>query len=201
MKNLALILVCAALLTSCRAPPVPDEAYYRMPAVAVDAAAASEPDTDWLPIAIDPLRANGVYNDQSILYALEPEGSIKAYHYQLWDEAPGVLLQRRLIESLRARRAAKLITDRLPMTLKALRIGGTIERFERVKTDSGWMVRVRLEIRVERDNVSAPLLLNQYGADVPAENDTIQASVRAFAKAIDQSYSAFWSEFSAIERR
>ncbi len=201
MKRLWVVLLLVATLPSCRAPPVPDEAYFRMPAVDIAGAASAEADAALLPIVVDPLRANGVYNDQAILYAMEPEGSIKAYHYQMWDESPGVMLQRRLIESLRVRRAATLITDRLPMAVAALRIGGTIERFERVKTASGWTVRVRIEIRVERDNTAAPLLLNQYGADVPAENDSIQASVRAFAQAIDQSYAAFWSEFSALERR
>lgn len=200
MKRSALSLFSVIALAACSAPEVPDESYFRLPAVAIGAGAVrGEPGS--LPIVVDPLRAHGVYNDQSILYALDDEGSIKAYHYQLWDEAPGVLLQRRLIESLRARRAAEMITDRLPATLAALRIGGTIERFERVKTAAGWIARVRLEIRVEEDNLSAPLLLGQYGADVPAENATIQASVRAFGQAVDQSYAAFWSEFSVLERR
>ena len=78
MKRLWAIVLIAAALSSCRAPPVPDEAYFRMPAVDIDATSSAEPDSDLLPIVVDPLRAHGVYNDQAILYALEPEGSIKS---------------------------------------------------------------------------------------------------------------------------
>jgi ABC-type uncharacterized transport system auxiliary subunit len=139
-----------------------------------------------------------VYNDQAILYANSPEGSIKSYHYQLWDEAPSTLLQRRLIAELRARGAAALVTNRLPAALPALRIGGQIEQFERVRSGEDWVVRVRVEMHVERDVQSAPLLLKTYAAEVAADTDTIQSSVRAFARAIDQCHAAFWSDFQAL---
>lgn len=196
-KRLVLLTVIVAALAACTAPAVPDVAYFRMPAYAL-----AEPVTGaakWpLPILVEPLRANGLYNDQSILYALKPEGSIKAYHYQLWNEAPGVLLQRRLIDMLRAHRASKLATDRLPAALDAIRISGSVERFERIQTPSGWMARVRIELRVERDAQSLPLLLSEYGADVPADSDTIESSVRAFARAIDVSMEAFWAELATV---
>ena len=198
MKWLILKIAIVAALAACAATAVPDVAYFRMPTYAL-AEPASGVETKWtLPILVEPLRANGVYNDQSILYALKPEGSIKAYHYQLWDDAPGVMLQRRLIDMLRARHASKLATDRLPAVIDAIRISGTIERFERIQTPSGWMARVRMELRVERDAQAAPLLLSEYGADVPADSDTIESSVRAFARAIDVSLDAFWSELATV---
>jgi cholesterol transport system auxiliary component len=200
MKLLLLALVSVIACTGCSAPAVPDVSYFRMPAYVLSVAAPDEP-VQALPIVVDPLRASGVYNDQSILYALKPDGSIKAYHYQLWDEAPSVLVQRRLIDTLRARRAASMVTDRLPAVLDSIRIGGTIERFERTRTATGWMARVRIELRVERDSQSAPLLLNQYGADVTANSDTVDASVRAFARAVDECLDAFWAEFSALPLR
>jgi cholesterol transport system auxiliary component len=147
---------------------------------------------------VDSLIADGVYNDQAILYVGRPEGSIKAYHYQLWEEPPGQLLQRRLIDTLRARNASRLVTDRLPPSIDSLRISGRIERFERVRVDGGWMARVRLELRVEHGAQRAPLLLSEYGADVPTETETIQSTVRAFADAIDQSYAAFWAELQQV---
>jgi len=200
MKLPLLAIVSLIACAGCSAPAVPDVSYFRMPAYVLSGPAPDAP-LQALPIVVDPLRASGVYNDQSILYALKPEGSIKAYHYQLWDEAPSVLVQRRLIDTLRARRAASMVTDRLPAALDALRIGGTIERFERTRTATGWIARVRIELRVERDAQSAPLLLNQYAADVTADSDTIEASVRAFARAIDLCLDAFWAEFSALPRR
>ena len=189
------VALLVALIAGCSAPAVPDQSYFRLPAVNVEAAV---PPRRSLPIVVEPYRANGVYNDQAILYATSPEGSIKAYHYQLWDEAPSTLLQRRLIAELRARGAAELVTNRLPAALPALRIGGQVEQFERVRGARGWFVRVRLELHVERDVQSAPLLLKTYAAEVAAESDTIQSSVRAFARAIDQCHAAFWSDFQAL---
>jgi cholesterol transport system auxiliary component len=180
------------LLAGCASAPVPDVAYYRMPQV--DRGAVSDKKHFEIPVVVDSLIADGVYNDQAILYVARAEGSIKAYHYQLWDEPPGQLLQRRLIDTLRARNAARLVTDRLPPSIDSLRISGRIERFERVRSDSGWLARVRLELRAEHGAQREPLLLSEYGADVPAETETIQSTVRAFAEAIDQSFAAFWAE-------
>lgn len=190
-------LLVAATLTACSAPAVPDQAYFRMPPAAD---AVERMPAQPLPIVVEPLRAQGVYNDQSILYAEQPEGAIRAYHYQLWDEAPGTLLQRRLIAALRARHAADLVTDRLAAALPALRVGGSIEQFERVHGDSGWSARVRIELRVERDRQSPPLLLQTYSAEVAAANDSVQASVRAFADAVDACHAKFAADLAALPR-
>ncbi|HQW82421.1 MAG: membrane integrity-associated transporter subunit PqiC [Rhodanobacteraceae bacterium] len=192
MRTLFVIALVVAL-SACSAPAVPDQSYFRMPPVAITALAEPSPRSP-LPIVVEPFRANGVYNDQSILYALSPDGSIKVYHYQMWDEAPSILLQRRLIADLRARDAADLVSNRLPAAVPALRVSGNIEQFERVQTDSGWVARVRIELRVERNAQSVPLLLHTYAAEVAAENDSIQSSVRAFARAVDQCHAEFWSD-------
>lgn len=186
------------LLLGCAGAPVPDVAYYRM-----SDAAAGQPSDDKhfsIPIVVDSLVADGVYNDQAMLYVLRAEGSIKAYHYQLWDEPPGQLLQRRLIDTLRARNASRLITDRLPPSLDSVRVSGRIERFERVKQGDVWLARVRLELRAEHGAQREPLLLSEYGADVPASTDSMQSTVRAFASAIDQSFAAFWAELQQTPR-
>lgn len=192
-----LTIALAAALAACSVAPVPDIAYYRMPGV--DDGETRAEKFFAMPIVVDSMIADGVYNDQAILYVTKPEGSIQAYHYQLWDEPPGQLLQRRLVDTLRARQASRLITDRLPPSIDSLRIAGRIERFERVKLGEQWLARVRIELRVERGSQFEPLLLSEYGADVPADSDSIQSTVRAFAAAIDQSYAAFWAELQRVQ--
>ncbi len=192
-----LAVALAVLLVACAGAPVPDVGYYRLKPV------EREPVDDKkhfsIPIVVDSLIADGVYNDQAILYAQRSEGSIKAYHYQLWDEPPGQLLQRRLIDTLRARSAARLVTDRLPPSIDSLRISGRILRFERVKQGDAWLAGVRLELRVEHGAQHAPLLLSEYADEVPAETESIQATVRAFATAIDQCFSAFWTDLQQVQ--
>ena len=192
----ALAPMFALLLAACAGAPVPDVGYYRLKPV--DRGAVGDTKYFSIPIVVDALIADGVYNDQAILYAQRSEGSIKAYHYQLWDEPPGQLLRRRLIDTLRARNAARLVTDRLPPSIDSLRIFGRVERFERVKKGDAWLAGVRLELRVEHGAQHAPLLLSEYAAEVPAETESIQSTVRAFATAIDQCFAAFWTELQQL---
>lgn len=192
------LLIVMFLLASCASAPVPDLAYYRMP----DLAHQVDPDHPVFdrPIVVESLLADGLYNDQAMLYVMRDQGSIKAYHYQFWDEPPGKLLQRRLIATLRAHRASALVADRLPPSLDSLRVSGRIVRFERVRQGEQWLARVRLELRVDLGSKVAPLLLSEYAADVAAETDTIQSTVRAFAVALDQSLDAFWVDLQRVPR-
>jgi len=181
-------------------PEVPEVRYYRLPPAGELPNAETEAFQQAL--VIEPLSADGVYNEQAILYALKPDGSLKPYHYQLWSDPPGRLLQRRLIENLRSARMAPLVTDRLPAAQASLRITGLIERFERVRisgkgADERWQVYVALQFRMDR-NDDRPLMQRSYRAEVPAESASIQATVRAFAKAIDQCFAQLRGDLVAL---
>jgi len=195
----AAIIGLILLLAACASAPVPDMAFYRMPSVPDTARDPTQETRFPIPMAVAAFRADGVYNDQAILYALNPEGSIKAYHYQLWDEPPSLIFQRRLIDRLREEHTAPLIADRLPPGLDTLRVFGRVQRFERVRIGKDWVARVRFELRLERRIQDPPLLLQEYGADVIAENDSIQATIRAFAQALDQGFAAFDSDLAQLE--
>lgn len=197
MRALLPALFCL-LLAACASAPVPDMKFYRMPEVPEPVEDPTREPRFPLPMTVAAFRADGVYNDQAILYALNPEGSIKAYHYQLWDEPPSLLFQRRLIDQLRAGHVSNLVADRLPPGLDVLRVTGRVQRFERVRIDGDWVARVRFELRVERRIQDPPLLLGEYGADVAAESESIQATVRAFAQAMDQGFAAFSDDLAQI---
>jgi len=181
-------------------PEVPEVRYYRLPPAAEETSAATEPAAFQQALVVEPITADGVYNEQAILYSLEPDGNLQPYHYQLWSDPPGRMLQRRLIENLRDARMAPLVTDRLPMSQPSLRITGLIERFERVRVNAGeerWQIYVALQFRI--DNKSAePVLSKSYRAEVPAESASIQATVRAFARAIDQCFAQFRADLAAL---
>ena len=198
LRCCALVCGVVAALAGCASAPVPDLTYYRMPARVETAPITATAPRFALPIIVDALVADGVYNDLSMLYANQPEGSIRAYHYQLWENSPGLLLQRRLIQFLRARNAAALVTDRLPPSLDSRRIFGRVDSFERVHAATGWSARVRLELRVEQGARMPPLLVNDYAATVAADGDGMRASVRAFAAAIDQVFDAFWVDLGEL---
>jgi cholesterol transport system auxiliary component len=188
----------AALLAACGSAPVPDQAYYRLPPAA-DVTRLPQPAfAD--PILVDTFTADGLHQEQAILYATTEGGSVKAYHYQLWNDPPASLLQRRLIARLRqAGITSGVVADRVPSQLSAVRVSGLIDRFERQKTATGWVAAVQLEMRVDVGTNELPVLLKSYESLQPADNESIQATIRAFAAAIDDVFARFVEDFAKSE--
>ena len=200
MRAHALGIVAAGLalvLTACGSTPVPDIAYYKLPPS--DGVAARDKQVLGLPVTVDSFSADGLHGEQAILYALRPEGSVRAYHYQLWNDPPVRMLQRRLIARLRDENFAPLVADRLPASVASYRVSGVIERFERVQVEDGtWHAQVRLELRVDAGENDLPALLKSYEADVPADSESIQATVRAFGTAVDDILGRFSADFATL---
>lgn len=196
LRTLAAMLVLASL-AGCESAPVPDVSHYRMPTQEL-----VHPEGEPVfasPFVVDVFSADGVHSEQSVLYQLTPNGPIKAYHYQNWNDPPVRLLQRRLIRRLRNENISALVTDRLPVSVESMRVSGLIERFERVKReDESWVAAVRLEMRVDRGDQALPLLLESYEVEEPAESDTMQATVRAFARAVDEVNTRFVADLRAL---
>jgi cholesterol transport system auxiliary component len=191
-------LALAALLAGCGSAPVPDQAYYRLPPAA-DVAPLAEPAfAD--PVLVDTFLADGLHDEQAILYATSGGGSVKAYHYQLWNDPPPRMLQRRLIARLRAAGVTSgVVADRVPSQVSVVRVSGLVDRFERQKTDTGWVAAVQVEMRVDVGSNELPVLLKTYQSLQPAENESIQATVRAFAAAVDDVFARFVEDFVRIE--
>ncbi|HSE11915.1 MAG TPA: ABC-type transport auxiliary lipoprotein family protein [Rudaea sp.] len=197
MKFAATLAVSAIALAGCSPPPVPDVTYFRLPAPAALPRAAKP--LSLLPIEVEGFDAEGVYSEQSLIYTLPGDGSaLRTYHYQLWSDPPTHALQTRLVAMLRESGVSGLVTDRLPASTQALRIHGTIRRYERSGNGSTFTVFVALEMRVEQDS-GEPLIEQDYHAEVPAADATIGATVNAFGAAVDQIFAAFYRDLVALE--
>lgn len=188
----------AAMLAACSPPTVPDVTYFRLPPPAASTARLAKP-LSVLPIEVATFRAEGVYAEQSVIYATTPDaGALRAYHYQLWSDPPARGLQERLTNRLREAGVAPLVTDRLPASVQALRVQGRIVHYERVQQAQGVVVQVEFEMRVEQDS-GEPLLEQSYRADAPAANNTMAATVQAFGAAVDQTFERFQADLIALE--
>jgi len=191
------LLVAPLLLSACSPPSVPDVTYFRMP-VAASKPRAEKP-LSVLPIEVETFRAEGLYAEQAVLYATTPDaGAIRAYHYQLWSDPPSRALQERLTNRLRDSGLAPLVSDRLPASVPALRVQGRILRFERVKLDVGAKASVAFEIRVEQGS-GEPLLEQSYSSEQPAADESMSATVNAFAAAVDATFAKFENDFIALQ--
>ena len=194
MTPLLRTFACAALLAlaGCAgAPGIPETTYFRLPPRAKTTPQPAPPLP--YPIVVDTLLADGLHSDQAIIYSLDPEGArLRAYHYQLWVDPPVRMLQRRMIGTLRDANIAPIVADRLPTQTQALRVEGRIERFERIKLDSGaYKVAVALSLRADLRDGKPPLLLKEYSRELPTRGDTVRDSVDAIAIALDEIYAEF----------
>ena len=191
-----LSFVAIAVLAGCAAAPVPEVAYYKMPDPRIE---AREAPAFAMPVVVDTLLADGLHGEQSILYASKPGGSVRAYHYQRWNDPPVRLLQRRLIRMLRDGNVSPVVADRLSTSVAAVRVSGVVDRFERVRREDGWYAEVRVELRADVGTDALPAVLRSYEAAVPADSESIQSTVRAFAAATDQVLGAFVEDLAKVE--
>jgi ABC-type uncharacterized transport system auxiliary subunit len=194
-------LLAAVLgLAACHAAKVPDFSYFRLP--------PPEPRTTAqpaqrlaVPIVVDAFAADGLYSDQSLIYALDSGArELRQYHYQLWVDPPTRMLQRRLIVRLREAGLAPLVLDDLPVSRPALRVNGVILRLDRVPRDSGgWQAVVALKLRATAPD-GTPLLDRLYHADVVADGGVLRATVDAFGAAVDRIFGEFEGDLEGVGR-
>lgn len=198
MRSLRTVLLVLglALLAACSVPPVPDVTFFRLPAAAV-LPRADKP-LSALPIEVETFRGDGIYAEQALIYATTSRAeALRAFHYQLWSDPPSRALQARLTGMLRESGITSLVTDRLPASTPALRVHGRILRFERVPRESGFVVVVALEMRVDQDQ-GEPLIERTYSAEIPAADASMTATVDAFGKAIDKNFASFYADLAAL---
>lgn len=192
-----LFVLALMLLSACAsAPGIPETTWHRLPAASA-AHPFSRPSN--VPIVVQRFEADGLHADQALLYALDSDGQrLRAYHYNLWVDPPGYLLQRRLVARLRAANAAERVTDQLPARQPALWISGRIEQFERVpRANGGYEAQVTLRLRVNARDGRQPLVESDYSATVAAGDDTLVASVLALGRATDEALDALLRDMDA----
>jgi ABC-type uncharacterized transport system auxiliary subunit len=100
---------------------------------------------------------------------------------------------------LRQGNVSPVVADRLPTSVAAVRISGLIDRFERVQRADGWYAEVRVELRADVADEALPSILRAYEASVRADGETIDATVRAFARACDEVLGAFVADVALLQ--
>lgn len=185
-----LVLAGALLLAACGAPTVPDFTWFRLPAPQAPERAPAPTFTE--PVVVDAFGADGLYADQALIYAVDPGAQqLRQYHYQLWTDPPTRMLQRRLIAEMREARLSDEVTDELPASAKAVRLRGTVLRFDRVPTASGgWQAVVALKLRADGTD-GHPLIDEYYRIEQAATGSDLKATVEAYGVALDTLFTRF----------
>lgn len=181
-------ILCIALgvfaLSACgSSPPIPDDNYYRL---------TERPPFDRGPqvlaerLAVAPVRSAGVRRGRAMLYSEDPgHVRFKKYHYHHWDEAPSVLFQRRLVDSLQDSGIATSVTEKSDAQAR-YRLHTQVLRFDRLVSPDGADVIVEIEARlVPSDAPLNPVLDNRYTRQEVAGSQSMEATVVAFSRAVD----------------
>jgi cholesterol transport system auxiliary component len=192
-------IVAMLLLAACSPASVPDVTYFRLPPPS--ALPKADKPLSALPIEVEVFSGEGIYAEQALIYATTPEASaLRTYHYQLWSDPPSRALQARLTAMLRDSGISSLVTDRLPASNQALRIHGSILRYERVKRDAGYVIEIAFGMRVEQDN-GEPVIEQTYSAQAQASDASMATSVQAFGVAVDQAFAKFYADLAALGKQ
>jgi ABC-type uncharacterized transport system auxiliary subunit len=193
MSKHSLPLLASIVLGGCSAATVPDFTYFRLPrSQPVEALAAP---VFRLPIVVELFSADGLYSDQALIYAIDPEAQqLRQYHYQLWTDPPTRILQRRMIAQLRDLKISHQVTDELPASKSAIRVRGVLLRFDRVQVAEGsWHAVVALKLRADGPD-GMPLVDDYYRAEQPTTSTDLKATVDAYGAALDTIFAQFQAD-------
>jgi len=180
----------ALMALGCVASPAPSDHFYQLEAQAParPRAAPVFPGT----LAVDLLQADALAGERPLVYRNgedSPELLRHSYHY--WVETPTRMTQLELARYLRAAGAAsQVVTPEMRIHADYL-VGGRILRLERILGEDPPRVRVELELVVVRMPQRDLMLLGTFLEEEPAEDGSVEASVRAMNRALTRIYAAF----------
>lgn len=172
------------------APPVPRDHFYRIEVEVIQEPPARLPGT----ISVSPIDAEGLMRERPMLFSIGDAHEIQQHDYHYWIESPPRMLQGQLVDFLRQSGAAdSVITPdlRLPADFE---VTGRIRRFERVLRADATRVVVELELAMADTGGKRLVVVQSYGAEVPAEDAGVEASVRAMDLALSDIFTRFLAD-------
>lgn len=195
MKNLsrpAAAAWVALALAACAQPEVPRDSYYRLQ-IAPPAPAAR-------PILKGTLEVNrfvadGLVAGRPIVYSEPDQGHrVREYNYHFWIEPPTVLLRDQLVAFLRAGKLADTVTTPEVRVSADHILTGRIIRLEKIEGAAPKGV-LELELGIRRADGKL-FFLDVYKMEVAADNNSVEAAVRALNKALDAAYAKFAADLA-----
>jgi len=194
LRAIALAGLAAALAGCGVTSPQPEERFYRLGDAPETAPSDGKPHLRGH-LCVRPPSASGPQGERPILYSAEPDAlELRQYHYHLWVDSPPRLLQRRLIRRLRAANAADTISSNPPPRGEGYVLDGALRRFERVPDNGGWRAVVAWRLSLRRHPEGRVVMTEEHTVEIPAEDASMPATVRAFSTAADRLADAFLAD-------
>ena len=164
-------------LVAC-AGKVPETRYYQL--AAPQQAAAQRGDAS---IAIEPLTADGAYDDDRIVYRVTPY-RLDYYNYHRWSAPPGTMLSNYLQDAFsrsgRFRAVVHEPTESVPVAL-----GGRVIAIEEVdQSKTSWVGRIAVELTLTDTITNKVLWSQRFDETEPLPEQTPEGLARALSRAM-----------------
>lgn len=189
MNRRSLLLVSgAAALASCSADPVPVDTFYRLEA----SAPAQRPGGPIKGIVeVLPIRGEGIVNGRAILFR-RGAAELQQYSYHFWADTPASMLQRQLVDALRAGQAFENVALPEMRLQRDYEIVGTLRKLEHDAAASRAIVEIELSARKVRGNTA--LVVKVYTAEVATRGEGVPGAVAGFSDALSQIIAEFTAD-------
>ena len=197
-RSLVLAALLLTTLSGCLGgtPPLPRDHFFRVSVQAPRTATAFFPGT----ISVAPIEADGLLRERPLLYSSGSAQEVQQHDYYYWMEAPPRMLQIQLVDFLRDSGAANSVITpdlRVPSDYE---VTGRIRRLERLLQGDTTRVVAELELAMTVNNGQDLIVVQSYGAEIEAENDTVEASVQALDSALSDIFTRFVADADTRSR-
>jgi cholesterol transport system auxiliary component len=176
-------------LAACSSAPVPIDTYYRLEPVSAAGVTASLKGT----VEVAPLRGEGVVNGRALLYRKSPT-ELQQYSYHFWADTPATMLQRNLVDLLRATKTFDTVVTPDMRLDRAYEIIGTVRKLENDQTGDGSRAVIEIELGVRKVAGNVVMLLKVYSAEAPVSGSGMPAVITALSAAQAQIFNQFLAD-------
>jgi len=196
-RNILFLTLSTIVVASCSLqPPVPEDHFYRLPAVKLNNTGNLSNN-----LFVKRFVTDGLHSERPLLFSENSQPlSLKQYHYHFWVDAPPRLLQENLISALRSSGIAKTVSNYNPAKRDGHTLSGKIRRFEQVARGKENKVIIELELRLD-DKQGNILFVNDYQQEQSAGSATPHDLVVAFGTGLTKIYSELLKDWQMIKTK
>lgn len=168
------------LLASCAAAPVPTTAYYTLTPVS-----EAKPSPLKSRLMVEPFQIIGIYTERPLLYRRGV--ALTQYRYQFWAEPPALMWRDALIDGLRGRGAANVLTPETRVSADYI-LRSRLKRMEQILDEGAAQAALSLEF-VLADSAGRVVLSQDFDEQQKLESDDPEDYVKAINELAGRAFS------------
>ena len=160
------------------APPARPDRFYSLDPPVLEAPGARPAPVVLL---VNNLGARGFLGGRAIVFRTRDQPLVaQRYEALLWEDPPPRAIARALVQAIRAAGVVEVVVVPADRARFDLLLGGEVERFEHLPTDTPPRVAGTINLALVRADDRSPIATHQYSAEEPVAGATPDAMAEAF---------------------